>query len=77
MPRRRRLAHPLDDPGYARVLERLLADQRDTALPSDHALAISAQIEPADIAAAEQLWDSAQRAAGTGLAGLLSAKEER
>ena len=77
MPRRTRLLSPLDDPGFARVLERLLADQRDTMLPNEHDLTVAAQIEPADIAAAAALWDASQRADGTGLSGLLSATEER
>jgi len=57
-------------------VERALADSRST-LPTDVDLNAAAAVTDADIASAESLWDQAQRAAGTGLSGLLSAREER
>jgi hypothetical protein len=77
MPRRPRILKPTDDPGYARILERLLADQRETTLPDAATLDASAIVTDADVDAATALWDAAQRRAGTGLAGLLDAREER
>lgn len=76
-PRRPKLARMTDDPGYARVLERLVTEQRDTVLPTDADLDALARVESADVLTAEARWDQAQRAAGTGLEGLRSAKEER
>lgn len=73
---RRPRVHPLEDPGFARQVSRLLEAQRST-LPSDAELDALAEAGPADSDAASALWDAAQRRAGTGLEGLLSAKVER
>lgn len=64
------------DPIVAEV-ERVLAERRDAVLPNEHALNVAAQVQPADVDRATALWDAAQRAAGTGLEGLLSAKGAR
>lgn len=75
MPRRpRKLADRMADPGFARTVERLLQEQRH-ALPNEHALNVAAEAKPSDVDRAESLWDEAQRRAGTGLEGLLSAKQ--
>jgi hypothetical protein len=78
MPRpRKRLATPLDDPGFARSVERLLEEHRSSTLPNEHALNVAAQITPGDVDKAEALWNEAQRRAGTGLEGMLSARTEK
>lgn len=43
------------------------------AAPSDADLDALAQVGPANLSSAEALWNEAQRKAGTGLEGLLSA----
>lgn len=68
-----KLVDRMSDPGFARTVERLLLEQRQS-LPNEHDLNVAAQVGPADISAAERLWDEAQRRAGTGLEGLLSAR---
>lgn len=77
MSRRKRLRTPLDDPGFARSVERLLEEHRSSTLPNEHALDVAAVVKLSDIDKAEALWDEAQRRAGTGLEGMLSAKTEK
>lgn len=74
MPRRKRLASLLDDPGFARSVERLLEEHRSSTLPNEYALDVAAKVSPSDVDRAEALFDEAQRRASTGLEGLLSAK---
>jgi hypothetical protein len=75
MPRRApKLADMMSDPGFARTVERLLQEQRH-ALPNEHALNVAAEVKPRDVDRAESLFDEAQRRAGTGLEGLLSARQ--
>ena len=66
-----RLARLTDDPGFARVLDRLVTEHRDTTVPTPQELTHAAEIRPADIRTAVRLWNTAQRQAGTGLAGVL------
>jgi hypothetical protein len=53
-----RTRHPLDDPGFARTLDDLLAQYRATILPNAYELDQRARINAADIAAALALWDA-------------------
>lgn len=73
MPRRSTRPGRHLDPLVAEA-ERALAMRRDAVLPNEHDLNMAAQVQPADVTATESLWDEAQRRAGTGLEGLLSAK---
>ena len=70
-PPRTRLMRQLDDPGYARVLGRLLTDARDTPIPTSLDLDKASQVSPTDIARAVRLWNDAQRQAETGHEGTL------
>lgn len=70
--KRVRFARQTDDPGFSRVLGRLLTDLHTTPIPSAHALDQASIVTPDDITAAVRLWDEAQRAAGTGLEGALA-----
>lgn len=72
--RRSRRLSLLEDPGFDRQVARLLEEQRQQ-LPADADLDAAARVTDADIDVAEQLWNEAQRLAGTGLDGLLSARE--
>jgi hypothetical protein len=78
MPRVQRIPriHRHLDPLIAEAT-RALAERRDAILPNDHALDVAAQVGPADFVSAADLWDEAQRRAGTGLEGLLNARMVR
>lgn len=64
---------PPSDPRPGRALKRLIAAERARVLPTDEELDTLSEVAPADIDAAERLWNLAQERAGTGLEGLLSA----
>jgi hypothetical protein len=69
-------AEPASDPRTERAVKHLIASERARARPSDDELDRLAEVKPADIDRAVDLWDLAQQSAGTGLEGLLDAKEE-
>jgi hypothetical protein len=59
-----------------RAVRQMVRAEQARVLPTDRQLDDLARVRPADVDRAESFWDEAQRRAGTGLDGLLSAKPE-
>lgn len=79
--RRRRTRSAASEPTVAeqqvtRAMRQIVASEKARVLPSDQELDRMSEVKPSDIDRAESLWDEAQRRAGTGLEGLLSAKSD-
>lgn len=75
-PKPEQSAQSAPDLRLARSLRHLIGDYRARVLPTDRELDSLAEVQPADIDRAVSLWDSAQDAADTELAGLLDAKTD-
>lgn len=63
--------HPLNTPGFSRMVSKLLEQARDTHIPTPYQLDSASVVRLADIDAAVALWDTVQTQAGTGLEGTL------
>lgn len=67
---------PALDQQTRRAVRQVVADTKARVLPSDKELDDASIVMENDIRRGEALWDEAQRRAGTGLEGLLSATQD-
>lgn len=79
--RRRRTRSAASEPSVAeqqaaRATRHIVGAEKARVLPSDQELDRMSDVKPSDIDRAVDLWNLAQELSGTGLSGLLDAKEE-
>lgn len=67
---------PTLDQQTRRAVRQVVADTKSRVLPSDADLDDASIVMENDIRRGESLWDEAQRRAGTGLEGMLSATQD-